>query len=143
MNSAIALRSIVYVSTAVKPMPEAELESLLIEARGLNLEAQVTGVLLYADGNFMQCFEGSEESMQVTYDRIRASKRHTGIIELLNESVSMRSFEDWFMGYRLARKSELLSLSTAQWRRQAGAAIAPKSESSGLELLKQFWHQAT
>lgn len=136
-----SLRAIVYVSTAVRLMSEAELESLLVEARDLNLETHTTGVLLYGGGNFMQCFEGSEEAVRVTYERIRNSTRHKGIIELFNETVPGRSFQDWQMGFAHAQASELLRLSSAQWRQQASAAPSDGA-SIGMQLLKRFWAQS-
>ena len=135
------LRSIVYVSTASTPMSEPELEALLVEARGLNLETATTGVLLYSAGTFMQCFEGTEEAVAVTYERIRNSRQHYGIIELVNEPVAARSFPDWQMGFRHARKSELLALSSAQWRRQVDAAGTMASASAGMALLTEFWNR--
>jgi len=133
------LRAIVYVSTASQLMTVPELEPLLVQARDLNLETAVTGVLLYSDGNFMQYFEGSEESTRVTYERIRASRRHEGIIEILNERIAQRSFSDWQMGFAQPTRSELLALSTARWLGMAGQAPGSSAISPGLALLQSFW----
>lgn len=136
------LRSIVYVSTAVRMLTEPELEALLVEARDLNLETNTTGVLLYSGGSFMQCFEGTDDAIAVTYDRIRRSRKHTGIIELIDERVAERSFKDWQMGFRQVRAAELLAMSSAQWQRQIDASRPGARESAGLALLKTFWAQA-
>ncbi|MCW5658490.1 MAG: BLUF domain-containing protein [Burkholderiaceae bacterium] len=136
------LKAIAYVSSATQLMTVAQLESLLVEARDLNLESGVTGVLLYSDGNFMQYFEGSEESMRVTYERIRASQRHKDIMEILNERIAQRSFPDWQMGFAQATQSELLALSTARWQRMAGEARDSSAVSPGLALLQNFWRRA-
>jgi hypothetical protein len=76
------LRAIVYVSSATIDFTEPELENLLSQARESNLQNGVTGILLFSDGNFMQYFEGLEAAVSETWQRIRNSKRHTGIIEL-------------------------------------------------------------
>src|SRR5688500_16501644 len=136
------LRAIVYVSSATQLMSVPQLESLLVVARGLNLESAVTGVLLYSDGNFMQYFEGSEESVRVTYERIRASRRHKDIIEILNERVAQRNFPDWQMGFAQPTQSELRALSTAGWRSMAGEAPGSSDTSPGLALLQDFWKRA-
>jgi len=136
------LRAIVYVSSATQLMSVPQLESLLVVARGLNLESAVTGVLLYSDGNFMQYFEGSEESVRVTYERIRASRRHKDIIEILNERVAQRSFPDWQMGFAQPTQSELLALSKARWQSMAGEAPGSSDISPGLALLQDFWKRA-
>ena len=52
------LRAIAYVSSATRLLSVAELETLLVTARDLNLQSSVTGVLLYGSGIFMPFFEG-------------------------------------------------------------------------------------
>jgi hypothetical protein len=136
------LQAIAYVSSATQLMAPPELEQLLEDARDFNLKVGVTGVLLYSDGNFMQYFEGSEDAVRETYGRIRTSKRHKGIIEVLNERIAQRSFADWQMGFAQPTQSELLAISTANWQRmesQVGGAQAP---SIGLTLLRTFWKRS-
>lgn len=136
------LRAIAYVSSATYLMAVPQLESLLVVARNLNLESSVTGVLLYSDGNFMQYFEGSEGAVSITYERIRSSRRHKGIIALMNERIVERSFPDWHMGFAQPTQSELLSLSTARWQSMAGEAPGSLATSPGLALLRGFWKDA-
>jgi hypothetical protein len=137
-----SLRSVVYVSAAHRPLTVAELESLLKSAREANLRNGITGVLLYDDGNFMQCLEGPEAAVEETYARIRASRQHHGIFELMNERVAQRSFEDWDMGLARANRSELLALSTANWRARTGESAGATAPTSGLGLLLGFWQRA-
>jgi hypothetical protein len=137
-----SLRSIVYVSSAVQPFGTAELEALLVDARDLNLQNGITGVLLYSDGGFMQCFEGTDDAMAGTYRRILDSKRHTQITELLNEPVAQRSFSAWQMGLAHATTSDLLRLSTASWRLVDASQADPAGAAPGLALLKIFWSLA-
>jgi len=120
-------------------MTVPQLESLLVEARDLNLESGVTGVLLYSDGTFMQYFEGSVESVRITYDRIRDSRRHKDIIEILNEPIAERNFPDWQMGFAQPVQSDLLAISTARWHRMAGETPISTAISPGLALLQRFW----
>lgn len=136
------LRSIVYVSTATVKFSTADLEALLVEARTLNRENNITGVLLYDEGNFMQCFEGPEDAVADTYDRIRQSHRHRDILELMNERVLRRSFQDWEMGLARPTKSELLNISTAVWKKQLNSPGNPADFSRGFSLLKVLWKTA-
>jgi hypothetical protein len=62
---------LVYVSAAVTWFSEAELRALLTGARFRNENADITGMLLYKDGNFMQALEGSEAAV---LDRIGAER---------------------------------------------------------------------
>ena len=49
---------LIYVCSASKEMTEDELLRLLEYARARNLKQNVTGMLLYAGGNFFQALEG-------------------------------------------------------------------------------------
>ena len=132
---ASALRSVVYVSDATSELTLDELEKLLVQARKLNHDNGITGVLLYSGGNIMQCFEGPEAAIPVTYARIRSSRRHRNLVELMNEPVAQRSFDGWDMGLGGSTGSELLDLSTARWTAMAASTTPPP----GLELLQMFW----
>jgi hypothetical protein len=136
------LRCVVYVSTATAAMTDATLEALLIEARRLNLKAAVTGVLLYDDGTFMQCFEGPPAAVDEVYTRIRGSRQHTRIVELFNEAVPGRSFPDWLMGFARPTRSALLALSSARWENRSRSEDGEPKLSPGLALLLHFWRNA-
>lgn len=136
-----ALRSIVYVSTASRPMDSDELEKLLVEARRLDRQNGITGVLLHSEGNFMQCFEGPEEAVQSTYRRILASSRHKALIELMNDPILHRTFSAWEMGSATPTGSELISLSTAQWHLMNDQPSFSAASPPGLKLLKIFWRK--
>ena len=139
------LRAIVYASSADPYLTVDDLERILSDARRFNAEQLVTGVLLHHDDSFMQCFEGPAQAVAAVYDRIRRSRQHTGIVEMLDEPVLQRSFEGFDMGSARATASDLLALSTASWTRQqqqpprAGQADLT---SAGLFLLRTFWQQA-
>ena len=80
-------------------MDESELEQLLTYSRETNLRNDITGILLYHDGNFLQLLEGPQRQVQETIQRIQRDTRHKGIIPLLTRSYPKRSFEGWSMGY--------------------------------------------
>ncbi len=90
----------VYISSAVRLMTDAELVSLLRQCRANNEKAGITGMLLYKGGNFMQALEGPEEDVDRLQRRIEADPRHTGIITLLKSPLEQRRFTGWSMGFR-------------------------------------------
>ncbi len=137
--AAALLQCVVYVSTAIQPMGTPQLEDLLVEARRLNRENRISGVLLYGDGSFMQYFEGEAAPMAETYVRIRNSRRHSGLIELLNMPVAARQFGSWHMGLSRPTRSDLLALSTADWAVEQAQADARRASAPGLALLREFW----
>lgn len=133
------LQAIVYTSVSVQPMTDFMLETLLLEARRLNLESGVTGALIYSAGIFMQYFEGEPLAMAETYARIRGSRQHTRVTEMLNEPIAARAFPDWQMALAQPARSEPLALATADWvlRNSLSVAHAPV----GLAMLRSFWRR--
>lgn len=95
----MSLCSLVYVSLAVKDMPDDDLKLLLKFARQKNERLGVTGMLLYRDGFFMQALEGEEEAVNTLFERIRRDTRHRDVLLVFKEPVKARAFPDWTMGF--------------------------------------------
>lgn len=91
--------SVVYVSSATAPFSEAELVELLAHSREKNRRLDVTGMLLYHDGNFIQVLEGPAGAVQQLYDTIGADPRHRGVIRLLTRNIEEREFPESAMGF--------------------------------------------
>ena len=106
------LRCIVYLSSATNLMTDAEIEALLVSARNSNATQNITGVLMYLDGNFVQYIEGPEDNLHKLYDRISSSPKHKDIIKIMHKSIAVRNFPDWLMGATMITKSQLFKLKT-------------------------------
>lgn len=129
----------VYVSSSVWLITEPDLERLLVDARDHNKKHQVTGVLLYNDGTFFQYIEGLLDDLEYIYGRIKASKQHRGIIQLLYEKTTLRRFPDWYMGFFHPSKSEILNLANQKWWNSFnGKPQRPEETPIGLKLLENF-----
>lgn len=98
---------LIYVSTATEKMSDAVLNNLLQQARKKNERLDITGMLLYFEGNFMQIIEGSESVIKELFEDIQKDVRHMGIITLEQGAIPRRSFRDWTMGFKKASLSEL------------------------------------
>ena len=94
------MKQLIYVSSAVSAMSEEELEALLDKARARNASRDLTGVLLYAGGNFIQVLEGDEQDVDEVFANILGDSRHEGCIVVRDEPIASRRFPDWSMGYR-------------------------------------------
>ena len=92
--------TLVYSSIAVKPLSGSELLDLLEQSRDKNLRLEVTGLLLYKEGSFMQALEGDEEVVRALYATIRKDRRHHHVLTLLATPVAARQFPDWSMGFK-------------------------------------------
>jgi hypothetical protein len=135
------LSALVYVSSAKHLLSAAELEHLLKRARARNAEHEVTGVLLYAFGNFMQYLEGPPAGMSTVYDVIKADPLHHGIIELLREPIDAREFADWTMAFRDIRPFGSASPPQIDAIFSTARSVRPRPESAGHVLLSTFWHK--
>jgi hypothetical protein len=91
--------SLIYVSSAIEPFSEADLVDLLARSRRNNTLLDVTGMLLYKDGNFMQVLEGEQQTVQALYRKIEKDPRHARISRLLGGFTPRREFADWSMGF--------------------------------------------
>jgi hypothetical protein len=91
---------LVYVSSAVNLFSDKELTDLLEVSRRNNEKVDVTGLLLYSSGNFMQVLEGPQKTVLETHARIAHDPRHTGLITLVQGDREEREFDQWSMGFK-------------------------------------------
>ncbi len=94
------LYHLIYLSIATAEMLEAQLLELLETSRQNNTRDEITGMLLYKDGRFMQLLEGPESKVCATYGRIVRDLRHRDVTILLEGPIEDRDFADWSMGFR-------------------------------------------
>jgi len=133
------MRSITYVSSARVAFSEAELEELLVEVRTWNADHDLTGMMLYSDGNFIQSLEGAQDDVEVAFGRITTDPRHHGILVMLDQEVDGRSFPAQTMGYRRSSTRALgIEGYTDFLRDPAGAAGSGRAGSAPDILLRSF-----
>ena len=92
--------SLTYFSSATRLLDADELAGLLAHIRPRNAALDVTGMLLYSDGNFVQTLEGPDAAVRSIFAGITADPRHHGIFVALEDAVTVRAFPDWSMGFR-------------------------------------------
>lgn len=92
--------STTYLSATSVRWTPAALEELLEQSRTSNADVEVTGVLLYSGGSFIQTLEGPEDAVDDVMARVQADPRHTGVEVLRRDEVAARSFAGWSMGFR-------------------------------------------
>lgn len=98
---------LVYVSRAVSKFNTRSLEQLMYISRRNNLEFNITGLLVYCNGHFMQLLEGDKSFVTRVYDIIKADVRHESV-EIITERMSReRLAERWSMGLYTPNKKSL------------------------------------
>ena len=91
---------LIYASREKQEFTAADLKTLLVRSRILNRQVDVTGILVYQAGMFLQALEGEEKAVQTTYARIEKDVRH-GDVHVLHRNSSIdkqRMFGDRSMG---------------------------------------------
>ena len=91
---------LLYVSSATRELNEDDLSAILETARRKNDVANVTGMLLYLSGSFLQVLEGAQEDVLRIFESISYDDRHSGIVTLTQGDIDDRSFDGWTMGFR-------------------------------------------
>ena len=92
--------SLIYVSSAVNKFSKPELLALLEQSRLKNFDLDITGMLLYRDGNFIQVLEGPPDAVRQLFETIKADPRHHGVLRLMERPIQQRQFSDWSMGFK-------------------------------------------
>lgn len=90
---------IAYVSSfnAKKYDPDEVLEEIVNVAKVENAKRQITGVLFYLNGVFLQIIEGEEALLRQLMSNIEKDKRHSNIEYLIDTKVEQRGFQKWNM----------------------------------------------
>jgi hypothetical protein len=91
---------LIYTSVATQPFIEGELIELLTQSKINNQSQDITGLLLYREGLFMQLLEGPQEAVWACYERIRSDPRHRDILLLQEKPLKERHFGDWAMAFQ-------------------------------------------
>jgi len=94
----VSLVHCIYASTATRPFSEAQLATLIQNARMKNQGLGVTGILVYMSGRFFQILEGESAVLEKLYAAIEGDQRHKEVTRIIFESIHTREFHDWSMG---------------------------------------------
>jgi hypothetical protein len=95
-----SLISLIYASRSTECFHEHEIPDLLQQVRIANAKQELTGMLLYISGSFLQVLEGKPEIVDAVFSRILRDKRHGHLTLIARESISERAFEGWTMMHK-------------------------------------------
>jgi len=93
------LNHIVYISRAVRPLSDQDLQELLEQCRRDNATSHITGILFYSHSNIAQLFEGEPDVTENLFNRIKCDGRHSHVQKLIEKPISVRSFPEWHMAF--------------------------------------------
>lgn len=67
----------------------------------------ITGILIYIDGDIIQVLEGEREAIHNLFEIIKLDCRHKTIISVFDDIIDDRMFENWSMGFSSDTITEL------------------------------------
>lgn len=102
LNQVLALldhrvHHLLYRSRAVQAFTAADLTVLQEESLAWNAAHDITGLLCYSDGHFVQVLEGSAEHVHTLFAKIQQDRRHYQVQALSDRASDRRWFADWRM----------------------------------------------
>lgn len=106
----VAMIQVSYVSRTREPMTAEQLLALLHECRTNNRARHVTGMLLYANGTFLQALEGEERVIDALLEEIWRDSRHADLQLLHRKPIARRQYADWSMGFERVTDEGLLEI---------------------------------
>lgn len=130
------MRYLIYISTATRLLADAELLEILDISRSNNEKKNITGILLYSEGTFIQLLEGPTSQLNSIYEAILNDARHRNVIKLVEEDVDHRSFPGSVMGFRSIDAYELEIL--ASYFDPNKKVFENDDHHPGLNILKAF-----
>ncbi|SHJ30312.1 Sensors of blue-light using FAD [Hymenobacter daecheongensis DSM 21074] len=104
------MHHIVYQSSAVGEPTAASLRLLLQHSRIKNGRLNVTGLLLYGKGEFLQVLEGETDVVRALYETIKLDHRHKDVATLSDGIIPVRVFKDWTMGFQQLADEDFVRL---------------------------------
>lgn len=107
MNQEIT--QLIYSSKAVQAFSDVEVQALLDRARAFNATQGISGVLLYADGQFIQVLEGPAAAVDALLVNIENDPRHDHVRVLMRRRLPHRDFAEWHMAFRQVGAGTLAS----------------------------------
>jgi hypothetical protein len=129
---------LIYASTALEHFGTEQLTDLLRQSREANERVNLTGMLLFSDGNFFQVLEGEPAAVDKLYEKLQQDKRHVQVTLIVKEAIASRSFGDWSMGFSSISPEQLETVEGLNDFFSAGSCFAQLDTGRAKKLLAAF-----
>lgn len=87
--------AICYVSTASANVKKEEINTMFDAWEKKNIEQDIKGLLLYAEGNFFQVLEGEKRIVIPLFTKIQKDERHHNVIQIVGEEMKKGGFDSY------------------------------------------------
>ncbi len=94
------MHQLFYVSSARNGITSEDIADIIKSATKYNIENELTGILLYRGGIFLQLLEGDEMAIKSLFEtKIKTDNRHSNIVEFFYIPAETRLFNKWSMAF--------------------------------------------
>ncbi|WP_299215432.1 BLUF domain-containing protein [uncultured Aquimarina sp.] len=94
-------QTISYVSTADPSLTNSEVNKLFEFVKLHNDSQNITGILMYSDGNFFQVLEGEKDLIQALFAKILLDSRHYDVIKIFDRKTPNCSFSKYHSSFKV------------------------------------------
>ncbi len=134
----MSLRQLIYVSALAQHADPSCVGDILRVSASNNALNHVTGMLLYAQGSFLQVLEGEPLTLAKLYHKICNDPRHTQALKLIETEISERQFGQWSMGMGNVSVDELQRVDGMNDFFAQGHCLTDISEGVARRILAEF-----
>lgn len=128
--------AISYVSSASEKLSELDVEKVLNFSKNWNNEHNITGMLLFSQGNFFQVLEGEKKLIKELFGRIVKDSRHFNIIRIFEKEIDDADFEGYSANF-ISLDSQYKEQDFGRYLNQV-EKLNPSIQSSVKYILKNF-----
>lgn len=131
---------LIYSSKAVPQISENELRDIISAAERNNRENNITGLLIFYNGTFIQMLEGDESAVMETFDKIEEDERHTAVLKLFSGNEEKRHFPDWKMALRVVDEATFNKIDAYETLEEGDRFLNQINDDHiGLRMLRYFY----
>ncbi|WP_290568013.1 BLUF domain-containing protein [Leeuwenhoekiella sp. UBA6783] len=98
---------LIYLSDSSNSNSHHIIQNILDNVADWNKELDISGFLVYRDGNFLQLLEGNKNEVLTLFTKIKKDQRHKNVTLILEDESENRIFSDYESGF-LVPKNKLV-----------------------------------
>ena len=131
--------TLLYLSVASVRLAQNDLTNLLGTCRQYNAAHGLTGLLIYANGHWIEFLEGDQKDVDGLMTQIEQDPRHRDIEVIEKGTASAREFQDWSMAFLEHATPEVRALpGYSTFLEESIDWEAPEQTGRGLQMLNYF-----
>lgn len=134
---------LIYSSKESESTTELELKQIMEQSEKNNKRQNITGLLIYFHGTFIQMLEGTEKDVLETFGRIENDPRHEQIIKLFSGETDKRHFPNWKMALQVVDEETFKKIESYESLSEGDLFLQHMTDDNmGLKMLRYFYEMS-